>query len=265
MTDDFGEELEETALPEEEPKGAGSKAMVIRLVILVVLVIVLGVGGYFLYKKMKAPDPAKLERAAALEKAAKKDPWIDLMGDLQKQGKILAPVPVEDKPSGGGPEVGANRPKENPLIWVDELKLDKSPQDERVLSIHLINLSPETLQDALVEFTFRNARKEVVAKRVVNPLVVTGSFNGDLVRPLNSGKARRFLLSLHGIPENLTALPEWKVVRHAATLSTEARPAGSAEEGEEDLSFGKTSVAAAPAPARPAAGKRESKPPSAAH
>ncbi|WP_130471355.1 hypothetical protein [Candidatus Magnetaquicoccus inordinatus] len=127
------------------------------------------------------------------------DPQKDWGSEQEKLSLIAAAVNA--RISGGTRiESGKSPTFDRGLMTVDEVQIDKSLPDQPRIQVRISHHGNRVVDHARMDILFLDNKATLLARRAVNPLVVSGGLYGDKIKPLRPDEVREFYVDATQAP-----------------------------------------------------------------
>ncbi|MBF0185123.1 MAG: hypothetical protein HQM06_12150 [Magnetococcales bacterium] len=127
------------------------------------------------------------------------DPQKDWGSEAEKLNQVSAAVNARIK-GGVRIESGKSPAFDRGLLLVDQIEIDKSLPEQPRIQVRISHHGNRVVDNARMDILFLDNKATLLARRAVNPLVVSGGLYGDKVKPMRPDEVRDFYVDATQAP-----------------------------------------------------------------
>ena len=127
------------------------------------------------------------------------DPQKDWGNSAAQLTQITVAAHVKVK-SGVRIERGKTPGFDDGLLVVDQTQVDRTLFDQPRILVRMSHHGDRAVDSARLDILFLDSKSTLLARRAVNPLVISGGLSGDKIKPLRPGEVREFFVDATQAP-----------------------------------------------------------------
>ncbi|MBF0097117.1 MAG: hypothetical protein HQM04_10875 [Magnetococcales bacterium] len=127
------------------------------------------------------------------------DPQKDWGSEIEKLNQVSAAFNARIK-GGTRVESGKSAGFDRGLLLVDRIEVDKTIPEQPFIRVQISHHGNRVVDGARMDILFLDNKATLLARRAVNPLVVSGGLYGDKVKPIRPEEVREFIVDATQAP-----------------------------------------------------------------